>query len=308
MPPDKLTDQEMRDERFASLARMPMVSVGSKSGAMGGSTTAIREIVGQREMLNLLVRRDLKARYKDSALGFVWSLVRPLTQLLIYYVVIGRFLGAARGIPDFAIYIFTGLTVYTLFSEIVLSATGSIVGNAGLIKKIYLPREIFPLASVGSALFNFLIQFVILVLATIAFGRVPLSEDLAYLVPAFLIVLIYGTAFGLLLSALNVYLRDIQYLVEVIVMILMWASPIVYSWETVEKVAGHSALLTIYTDNPVTLAVLGFQRAIWLGGDATAFPAWLLPRMLIAIAVGVVLLFGFQRVFARLQGNFAQEL
>lgn len=308
MPTEKLTDHEMRDERFASLARMPMVAVGSKAGAVGGSTAAIREIVGQREMLNLLVRRDLKARYKDSALGFVWSLVRPLTQLVIYYVVIGKFLGAARGIPDFAIYIFTGLTVYTLFSEIVLSATGSIVGNAGLIKKIYLPREIFPLASVGSALFNFLIQFVILLLATIAFHRIPFGPDLGYLLPAFLIVLIYGTAFGLLLSALNVYLRDIQYLVEVVVMILMWASPIVYSWETVRNVAGHSPLLTLYTDNPVTLAVLGFQRAIWLGGDATAFPDWLLPRMLIAIAVGIVLLFGFQRVFARLQGNFAQEL
>ncbi|WP_223694587.1 ABC transporter permease [Leifsonia poae] len=308
MPTDEPTDHEMRDARFVALADVPMVSVGSKSGA-GGSWNAIREILGQREMLNLLVRRDLKARYKDSALGFLWSLVRPLTQLLIYYVVIGQFLGASRGIDDFAIYIFTGLTAYTFFSDIVSSSTASIVGNAGLIKKIYLPREIFPLASVGSALFNFMIQLGILLVATLLLGKFPISPELVYFIPAFLVILIYGTALGLLLSALNVYLRDIQYLVEVVLMILMWASPIVYSWATVQTHLGNGPLLTIYTDNPLTLAVLGFQKALWLGGPHVAvYPDWLMPRLLIAIVIGIVLLFSFQRVFAKLQGNFAQEL
>jgi ABC-2 type transport system permease protein len=308
MANQRLSDRETRDARFAALASAPLVRTGAQGGTFSGSWASLREILGQREMLGLLVRRDLKARYKDSTLGFLWSLVRPLTQLVIYYVVIGRFLGAARGTPDFAIYVFTGLTAYTLFSEIVAGGTSSIVGNSGLIKKIYLPREIFPLASVGSALFNFLIQFGILVIATLVLNKFPIHAGIVFLIPSFLLILVYGTAFAILLSAVNVYLRDIQYLVEVGLMILMWASPIVYPWSTVQKALGNGVLLDIYTNNPITLAVLGFQRAMWVSGDSVPSPEWLLPRILIAIVVGLILLVGFQRVFARLQGNFAQEL
>ncbi len=308
MASQRLTDHEMREARFAALADTSFVRNGPTAGALGGTWSALREILGQREMLGLLVRRDLKARYKDSSLGFVWSLVRPLTQLVIYYVVIGRFLGAARGTPDFAIYVFTGLTAYALFSEIVSGGTSSIVGNAGLIKKIYLPREIFPLASVGSAMFNFLIQFGILVIATLILMKFPWHVEILYLIPSFLIIVIFGTALAILLSAVNVYLRDIQYLVEVGLMILMWASPIVYPWSTVQNAIGNGILLDIYTDNPITLAVLGFQKAMWISGESVPSPDWLLPRMLIAIAIGLIMLVGFQRVFARLQGNFAQEL
>ncbi|MCY7286757.1 MAG: ABC transporter permease [Cryobacterium sp.] len=287
-----------------------MIRIGGPAPGFSGTVKSFVEIFRQREMLGLLVRRDLKARYKDSALGFVWTLVRPITQLVIYYVVIGNFLGAARGIPDFAIYIFTGLVAYGLFSEIVVGATASIVGNGGLIKKVYLPREIFPLASVGSALFNFGIQLIILVAATIAFGRIPATVEVFYSIPSLLILVIFGTAFGFLLSAANVYLRDIGYLVEVIILILFWASPIVYSWEIVrDQLATYPLLLELYTNNPVTLAVLGFQRAFWTTGhDTVDYPADLLLRQGIAIAVGLVILVIFQRVFARLQGNFAQEL
>lgn len=293
-------------DRYRALSNERMVTVGGDDKS-GGSWAALRDILRHRELLSLLVRRDLKSRYKDSVLGFVWTLVRPLTQLLIYAIVIGKILGAEHGIPDFAIYVFTGLTAYGLFSEIIGGTTASIVGNAGLIKKIYLPREIFPLASVGSAGFNFLIQFAILLIATIAIGKPPLHEETWYLIPSILLLLVYGTAFGLLLAALNVYLRDIQYLVEVGLLLLLWASPVVYSWKMVRDALGHGLALDIYTDNPITLSILGFQRAMWVAGQGTAvYPDQLLLRMGIAFVIGLVLLFGFQRVFARLQGNFAQ--
>ncbi|TFC33350.1 MULTISPECIES: ABC transporter permease [unclassified Cryobacterium] len=299
---------DARTARFRRLASVPLDTIGSRSRPLAGAWTSIREIGGQKEMLGLLVRRDLKARYKDSALGFLWSLIKPLTQLVIYYVVVGKFLGAARGIPDFAIYIFTGLTAYTLFSEIVASATASIIGNAGLIKKIYLPREIFPLASVGSASFNFLIQLSILIMATIIVGSNPLGWDLLYFFPSVMVLLVYATALGLLLSALNVYLRDVQYLVEVGMMVLMWASPIVYTWAMVRDILGNGILLNIYTGNPITLSVLGFQQAFWTAGEGMPFPDDLLLRLAVTFVVGLVLLFISQRVFSRLQGNFAQEL
>lgn len=293
-------------ERFAALEREPFRQVGG--GRTGSGIGQIAEIARHREMLGLLVRRDLKSRYKDSALGFLWTLARPLTQLLIYYVVIGHFLGAARGIPDFAIYVFTGLTAYMLFSEIVQTGTASIVTNSGLIKKVYLPREVFPLASVGSALFNFAIQLGILIVATIVLLRFPLHWDLLYAIPSLLVLVAFGTGLALMLSAWNVYLRDIGYLLEVVLLVLMWASPIVYSWSMVKTVLGPTIWLELYTNNPVTLAVLGFQKAFWLGSAEAEYPDLLLVRLLVALAVGIVFVIVGQRVFARLQGNFAQEL
>ena len=113
-------------ERFARLRDEPMVPAGRPAGGTWGS---VREVFQQRQLLDLLIRRDLKSRYKDSALGFAWTLIRPLVQLGIYWLILGQILGSARAIPEFAIYIFAGLTLYGLFSEIVSGATGSVVAG-----------------------------------------------------------------------------------------------------------------------------------------------------------------------------------
>jgi ABC-2 type transport system permease protein len=277
-------------------------------GAVRGLTYAVRAIVAQRELLGLLVRREIKARYKDSSLGLLWSLLRPLTMLLIYYVAIGKFLGAERSIPEFAIFIFTGLTAWGLFSDIISSSTSSIVGNSGLIKKVYLPREIFPLATVGSAGFNFLMQFAILVAATLVLGQAPIHWDFFLVFLALASLLIIALAVGLLLSALNVYFRDIQHLVEVVLLILFWSSPIVYSYEFVNRAIGGGLLEEIYLANPFTVIVLAFQKAMWIAGSEQLWPASLELRLVAISLVGLVLLWAAQRVFARLEGNFAQEL
>lgn len=294
-------------QRQQRLAQTAWFDAGTPGGLLKGSASSVAEIWQRRELLGMLTRRELKARYKDSALGFLWSLARPLTQLLIYYVVVGKFLGAARSLDNFAVYIFAGLTVYTLFSEIVATGTGAIIGNAGLVKKVYLPREIFPLATVGSSLFNFVIQLAILLVTGILVGTISFSTDLLYAVGAIALILVYGTALSLLLSAGNVFLRDIQYLVEVVLLLLMWASPIVYSWSAVAA-AAPQWLLNIYIDNPVSLAVLGFQKAFWADASGGVVPDQLALRMAIAFVVGIVFLFLSQRVFTRLQGDFAQEL
>lgn len=303
------TSSNAAADRFARLERMPLSTVGAASGFGARRTWAsLIDLFRHREMLDLLVRRDLKSRYKDSALGFFWSLARPLMQLAIYFIVVGQFLQAARGIPDFAVYIFAGLTAIGLFTEITVGATGSILGNAGLVKKVYVPREVFPLASVGSALFNFGIQLVVLILATFAVGKPPLHIQILYFLPSLAVLVVFGTACGLLFSALNVYLRDVQYLVELGTMLLFWASPVVYSWQMVNSIVNSQILVDIYTNNPLTLAVIGFQHAFWVAGDAVPQPDHLLMRLGIAFAVGLVLLFISHRVFLRLQGNFAQEM
>lgn len=300
-----------RDDRSRRLELQPLVPAGPRSGFIKGTAGSITGIWAYRELLSLLVRRELKSRYKDSALGFVWSLLRPLSLLVVYYVAIGQFLGAARGanaIPDFAIYIFSGLTVWNLFSEIIGAGTGAIVNNGGLVKKIYLPREVFPLSVIGSALFNFLIQLVILYAATWISPYHPSPAKLAWAVLGTALILIWATALAFLLSALNVYLRDIQYLVEIVLMFGFWLSPVVYPWSQVNEKIGSGFLGEAFLANPVTLAVMSFHRAFWVGGFAPPQPSEMVPRVLANMLVGLVALWVCQRIFARLQSNFAQEL
>ena len=299
-------------ERFERLAREPCVVIDD-SGVRGArSRGKLRELFQHRELLGLLVRRDLQARYRDSFLGFLWTVIRPIIQFLMYYIVLGQFLRAAQGIDQFAIYLFSGLTLFAFFNDMVFGSTGSIVGNSGLIKKIYLPREIFPLAAVGGAGFMFLVQLVILFVAAIIFRALPAPEHLLWILPSVALILVYGLAIGLFLAAVNVYLRDIQYLTEVIMMLAMWASPIVYSWQMVTDAVARLGLpawvTEIYAANPITIGVLGFHRAFWGPGTPADYPSDLGLRMLIAGVIGLVLLLGAQRVFTRLQGNFAQEL
>ncbi len=299
-------------ERALRIAREPLVPVGQSSGFFSGTWMSIKEVWAHRELLGLLVRREIKARYKDSSLGVVWSLLKPLVQLLVYYFAIGQIMGLAKNIPSFAVFVFVGLTVWGVFTEIVSSGTMSIVNNSGLVKKVYLPREIFPLGSVGGALFNFVLQFAILIGATIVLGQFPLTADLAYAPLALVNIIVFGTAVGMILAAATVYLRDLQHLVEVALTVAFWASPVVYSFGFVHAAIAGSWLEQVYLSNPVTLSVLGMQKALWLAGTTEStqvnWPPDLALRLWISLAVSIVLLWLGQRVFSRLQGNFAQEL
>jgi len=303
-------------ERAERLATLPLADMAPPSGLAVGIAASVRDIWGRRHLLNLLTRREIRAKYKDSVLGLLWSLVRPLIMLLIYYFVMGQFLGAARGLNGFAIYVYTGLGLWGLFQEIVSGGTVSVLANSGIVKKIRLPREVFPLAAVGSALFNYLIQFVILVVAVLltgGFARPASASQLLYLPAAWLIVIVWGTALALVLSAANIYLRDIQYLVEVVLMIGFWVTPVVYSWVRVHDWAAPHGLLgrifeNVYLANPVTTAVMAMQRAMWRFAGEQAYPGDFGLRLGVALVVGLVLLVVAEGVFTRLQRNFAQEL
>lgn len=298
-------------ERVARIEASPWEEAGANGSGLRGLGNAIADLWRYRELFGLLTRRELKARYKDSRLGFLWSLVRPLVMLLVYALVVGEFLGAARSIDNFAIFIFAGLTIYTLFSEILGGGTASIVTNAGLIKKVYLPREIFPLATIGPALFTLAIQVVILIIASLVVGTLSLGPHLLYALGAIVLMTIFASACALVLSALNVYLRDVQHLVDVLLVLFMWGSPILYSLSMAHDrftAFGVPLLNDIYTNSPLTLSVLGFQEAFWDPGFSTQYVDQLWLHMLIAGVVGVILLVVGQRVFSRLQGDFAQEL
>jgi ABC-2 type transport system permease protein len=295
-----------------AVSDLPLVRVNAPQRFFTGFSRTIREVWDYRELLSGLVRKELKVRYKNSALGFVWSLLLPLVQLAVYWLVIGKFL-AAGAIPAYGIFIFSGLAVWTLFNEIVSASTTSILNNAGLVKKVYFPRELFPLAAVGAALVNFGFQLVILVGAvTVAGFNTGVWPDLEYLPLAVLglvVLLLFSTALGLLLAAANVYLRDVQHLIGIVLMLWFWVTPIIYDVGKVERVLSPW-LYDLYLLNPVTAVVFSFQKVFWPQGTTSglSFDGDLALRLGVLTVVCAAFLWFAQRVFARAQGNFAQEL
>lgn len=291
--------------------------VHAPRGFFRGSLTDVRDMWAFRELLGNLVRKELKVKYKDSILGFFWTLARPLLQLFVYALAIGYFLGASRSIPQFAIFLFTGLLAWGLFTDILGSCTNSIVGNAGLIKKVFFPREIFPLAVTGAALANFVFQLPVLLFAYLLARSFPDPANLPLGLLALLVLVVYAMAFGFVLAAANVYLRDVQYLVEVGLLLWFWMTPIVYDWTrvrtTLVEEAGRPLLFEIYLLNPMANVVMAFHQAFWPGGgteqgSAFTYDGNLPARLGVFLAVGLVVLYLAQRWFARVQGSFAQEL
>ncbi len=309
-PPVPQSIQETRLERARALASEPMAPASPDYGLLRGASQSVADIWRYRSLLNLLFRRELKVRYKDSVLGFLWTLIRPLAQLLVYAIAIGKFLHASGSVHDYPIYVFSGLTLWALFSECLSSGTGSLLGNAGLIKKLYLPREVFPLAAVASAIFNTSMQLVILVAGTFALGHPPIPSRVPDAVLALAVVLVWGTGLALVLGAVNVYLRDTQYIVEIFLLWGLWTAPIVYQWQEVSSTLSHHAgwLRELYLANPFAVSVLGVQRGFWAEQIPSDTVPNLATRLLWELLAGLVLLVIAQRIFSRLQANFAQEL
>jgi ABC-type polysaccharide/polyol phosphate export permease len=299
------------------IEEQPLERVNEATSFWRGFWPTVREIWAYRELLGQLIRKELKVKYKDSVLGFLWTLLRPLLYLLVYAVAIGIFLGSGDVIPQFGIYLFTGLLAWTLFTDILGGCTGSIIGNAGLVKKVYFPRELFPLAVVGASVVNFLLQAAILVLAYLFTWSFPAPGDLLLVPLALVALVLFATSLGLILGAGNVFLRDITYLVEVGLLLWFWMTPIVYDWTKVETTLVQenslATLFHVYLANPMANIVLAFQRALWPGGlteqgQPFYYDGNLYLRLGVLIAVGLVFFWFAQRVFARAQGNFAQEL
>ena len=302
----------------APAAYATLVRVSSPQRFWRGFVPAARDVVRYRELLVNLVRKELKVKYKGSALGFLWSLARPIFLLTIYYLVFGIFLGAA--IPYFAFYLFSGLVAWDLFGSVLSGSATSIVGNAGLVKKVWFPREILVLSVVGAAVFHFALQLLVLFAAMALFGFGVLTADLALLPLAFVALVVFMTATGLFLAAANVYLRDVQYLLEVVLLAWFWTLPIVYPVHQALDALNRQGLGWLYMLNPMANVVIGFQRALYHGqvdvdpdpGVArmvdVVYGGNIAARLVVVAVASGALLWLAQRVFARAEGNFAQEL
>jgi ABC-2 type transport system permease protein len=274
-----------------------------------GSGRGILDVFRYRYLLRLLIRKGTQTRYHGSILGWGWSYVKPAAQFAIFYVVMGVFLNLNRGIENFPVYLFSGIIVVNLFNEAFGNATRSIVNNKALVKKIYLPRELFPIADVFIAFVHFLPQLAILLVVLLFVGWLPTAVQLAGALLAILIVLVFALGLGLFFGALNVSFRDAQNLVEIILLFATWSSPVLYSFTLVRDTL-PTWLFELYMANPLTVAVELFHSAFWFPTTSGTMERpenlWLLAGFA-GIAVVALMVLG-QFVFRKLEGRFAQDL
>lgn len=259
-----------------------------------------------------LVRKELKVKYKNSSLGFLWSLLNPLLYLLVFSIAFQVILRS--GIPSFPVYLLSGLLVWNLFTNGVIAGTTSVLVNASLVKKVWFPREVLVLATIGSALVNFFLQMIVLITFQavtrygLAFSYLPL------VIPALIVIVILTSAVAMLLAAINVYLRDTQHFLELLLLAWFWLTPVVYPFMLMGS-RDKKWQVGIYMTNPVTAIVLVFQRAFYgkvSVGATKILPGWSVGGYaaylgVVAVVSVLLLLFSFW-VFGRLEGNFAEEL
>lgn len=290
---------------------MNALSEGGVGLVAPGRGRGLLDVAQRWYLLNLLVRKELRVRYRGSVLGLGWSYVKPAVQFVVYFVALGLLL-RQDAIGDYAVYLFGGLVVVTTFSEAVSNATRSVVGNADLVKKIYLPRELFPVASLAVAGVHLVPQLIVLGLGALAAGWRPDAVGLLALLAALVLTTLLSLGIGLLLAAVNVLFRDVENLVDLALMVVVWASPVLYPWQRVQEVAGgHQILLALYQANPLTVAVELVHRGTWAGaspGNMASIPGNLALNTMVAFVTAGVLIAVGQLVFHRLSGRFAQEL
>lgn len=275
-----------------------------------GRGAGLLDVLRRRYLVTLLVRKELRVRYQGSVLGLLWSYLKPAVQFIVFFFAIGVFLGLNRNIDDFAVYLFSGIVAINYFSEAFGNATRSIVGNGALVKKIYLPRELFPVASLWVAMVHFFPQLVVLLVGGLVAGWRPSPLQLAAGLLGFLIVSVFSLGLGLLFGAVNVVFRDAENFVDLILMVATWLSPVLYFWTMVTDAIGTGPLWWLYQANPLTVAVELFHLCFWYPATDETSPVppglgwWGLGALVLS---GLILVVG-QATFRRLDGRFAQEL
>jgi lipopolysaccharide transport system permease protein len=258
----------------------------------------IKEIFASKELLLNLTSKELKLKYRNSVLGFLWSFLNPILQLIVYTLVFRYFM--KNTIHNFTVYLLCGLLPWQFFQISVQGSTGSIISNANLIKKVYFPREILPLSLVLSNFVNFIITLVILFFAVIL-THTPIGLPLIELPLVLLLLLLLTIGLSLILSCLNVLYRDIQHFVEVLFMLWFYLTPIVYNLDTYKtgKVAKYKFLLNL---NPMKLVTDCVKNNLYSNSFAD-------PKMLLSLLIlDLILIIGGLHLFRKIEVVFAEEI
>lgn len=268
----------------------------------------LTEISSRRELFVNLTLRELRSKYKRSVLGWAWSLLNPLTTLIIYAVVFGVFLrvppdlGDPSGLHNFAMFLMCGLLPFNFLANGLNGGMTSLIGNGNLVKKVYFPREILVGAITASWLVSFLIELAVLSVVLAFFGNVVLLWiPMVLVLVAIQVVFVLGLA--LMLSGAAVYFRDLQHLLGLALQVWMYSAPVVYPTSIVENEIGTTGWkITLYNLNPLTRFVEAYRDVLY----DMRFPPLLDMVYLVGVAAAALLV--GQWVFGRLEGRLAEEL
>ncbi len=307
-------------ERHEPSARRSHYEVRENRTVAPGFLQRGRRVWEYRELLGSLTRRELKIKYKDSVLGFLWTLLNPLLYLVVFSIVFAVLL--RTDVPLYGVFLLSGLLAWTMFSTGMSAATISITGNGPLVQKVWFPREILPLSAIGAALINFFFQFIVLIIALVVFQRGPAWEYAPLLVPALAVTVLWAAAFGIVLSAINVHYRDVQHLLELLVLAWFWMTPIVYQFDLMGDLLAERGLSDrLAMLNPMIPVVTTFQRVIYNPAHEAGTEAarnfdfllgrdqiWYLENLALSGAAAVVVLFIGVKVFGKLEADLGEEL
>lgn len=265
----------------------------------GWLSLRLRDLWEYRELFYFLIRRDVKVRYTQTALGVAWVVVQPLTMMVVFALLLGRLGGLSKNTPDglpYTVLVFAGLVPWTTFSSSLTATSQSLLADTNLITKVYFPRLILPLASAGSFFVDFLLSTVVLFGLMAYYGIYPDWRIVA--LPALgLLALVSSVGVGTWLTALNVRYRDIRYVVPFLVQVWLFASPVAYSTTQIP-----SSFRLVYELNPMAGTVEGFRWAL-LG---TPWRLGWLPAVSVGIALFALLTGAY--FFRRVERTFADEI
>jgi lipopolysaccharide transport system permease protein len=254
------------------------------------------ELWAYRDLLVILTERNLKLRYKQTALGVTWVILQPLIAALIFAVIFGVFAQLPTDGSPYLLFAFAGTIAWNLVSNAVNRAGNSLVGDSNLISKVFFPRMIIPMSAIAAVVVDFLIGLAVMGVLLLLYQQ-PLTPALLALPLFILLALVLSLGMSLLISALNVYYRDFMYILPFALQVWMYASPVAYSASIVPE-----ALQPIYALNPMVGVILGFRWAL-LG--EIAFPAL---ALLFSVVGSVALLVIGALVFQRVQQSFADVI
>ena len=254
-----------------------------------------RELWQYRELFRVLAWRDVAVRYKQTVIGAAWAIIRPFLTMVVFTVIFGKLANLpSDGAAPYAIMVFAGMLPWTFFSSALTDASNSLLGGANLISKIYFPRLILPLASVGVALVDFAVNFAMMVALMIWFRFMPSWHIL--LLPAFMLIAIFASLGpGLWLTALNIKYRDIRYIIPFLVQFGLYVSPVGYSSNIVPE-----QWRLLYSLNPVVGVIDGFRWCV-LGGQSQLY----FPGLFLSIFVTALFLWLGIHQFRKTETSFA---
>jgi homopolymeric O-antigen transport system permease protein len=259
----------------------------------------VKNLVQYHQLIAVMAWKQIIVRYKQSALGLVWAVLKPLT-LMMVFTLLNSFIGISTGDIPYPVVSFAALIPWVFFQESTAEGVGSIVNNAQLIRKIYFPREVFPLTSVVTKLVEFVINSIVLACLLAYFKVVPALT--IFWVPAILLYIILASlAVALIGAALNVFYRDVSTMLPIFLQLLMYASPIIYPMSLVRQklLVDHMAgkwselLYTLYTLNPMAGIIDAFQRAVLYDKPPDLAVMW--PGMLLVAVMLPVSYSAFKR-------------